>query len=61
MACSSVADLAHLYAPAVADSLEYLGLLGHSHGHSHQIPNLGAAWLAGVSVLIKEWLYHTSK
>ncbi|TLD32491.1 Mitochondrial metal transporter 2 [Venturia nashicola] len=60
MATSSVADLAHLYAPAVADSLEYLGLLGHSHGHSHQIPNMGAAWLAGGSVLIKEWLYRAT-
>lgn len=61
MAYSSVADLAHLYAPAVADSLEYIGLMGHSHGHSHQIPNMGAAWLAGGSVVIKEWLYRASK
>ncbi|KAE9972181.1 hypothetical protein EG328_005146 [Venturia inaequalis] len=60
MASSSIGDLAHLYAPAVADSLEYLGLLGHSHGHSHQIPNMGAAWLAGGSVLIKEWLYRAT-
>jgi hypothetical protein len=61
MAYSSVIDLAHLYAPQVAESLEYIGLMGHSHGHSHQIPNMGAAWLAGGSVLIKEWLYRASK
>ncbi|QDS72152.1 hypothetical protein FKW77_004389 [Venturia effusa] len=60
MAYSSIADLAHLYAPAVADSLEYVGLVGHSHGHNHQIPNIGAAWLAGGSVLIKEWLYRAT-
>lgn len=42
--------------------------VGHGHGHSHShsaadlgIPSLHAAWLAGATILIKEWLYHASK
>lgn len=33
--------------------------LGHSHSHD-QIPDLKAAWLAGGSIVIKEWLYRAS-
>jgi cation diffusion facilitator family transporter len=36
------------------------GSLGHSHGHSHAIPDLNAAWLAGGSIVVKEWLYRAS-
>jgi divalent metal cation (Fe/Co/Zn/Cd) transporter len=34
----------------------------HSHGHSHGAlgPSLNAAWLAGGSIVIKEWLYRAS-
>ena len=35
------------------------GGLGHSHSHS--IPNLNAAWLAGGSIVVKEWLYRASE
>lgn len=38
------------------------GLSGHSHSHSaaETIPNLNAAWLAGGSIIIKEYLYRIS-
>ena len=38
------------------------GLPGHSHSHSaaETIPNLNAAWLAGGSIIIKEYLYRIS-
>lgn len=60
MGWSAMMDLCQIYLPAVANLFEEIGLLGHSHGHSHQIPNIQAAWLAGGSVLIKEWLYRAS-
>jgi divalent metal cation (Fe/Co/Zn/Cd) transporter len=61
MGLSSLTDLLQIYLPAVAEFLEHIGVFGHSHGHSHQIPNMHAAWLAGGSVLVKEWLYRASK
>lgn len=60
MGLSSVTDLCHIYLPAVHEAMEHIGMLGHSHGHSHQIPNIQAAWLAGGSVVVKEWLYRAS-
>ncbi|KAK6355274.1 hypothetical protein TWF696_004387 [Orbilia brochopaga] len=35
---------------------------GHSHSHSHSDfgPNINAAWLAGGSILVKEWLYRAT-
>ncbi|KAK6503509.1 hypothetical protein TWF481_008525 [Arthrobotrys musiformis] len=36
---------------------------GHDHGHSHGHevgPNIHAAWLAGGSILVKEWLYRAT-
>ncbi|KAK9340369.1 cation efflux family-domain-containing protein [Lipomyces starkeyi] len=36
-------------------------LLGHSHSHGgHDQPDLNAAWLAGGSILIKEWLFQAT-
>jgi len=61
MGWSAIVDLCHLYLPAVTELMEQLHLLGHGHAHSHQIPNIQAAWLAGGSVLVKEWLYRASK
>ena len=31
------------------------------HSHSHGIPDWNAAWLAGGSIIVKEWLYRSSK
>ncbi len=61
MGWSAIIDLCHIYVPLAAEILEELHITGHSHGHSHQIPNIQAAWLAGGSVLVKEWLYRASK
>jgi divalent metal cation (Fe/Co/Zn/Cd) transporter len=51
--------------PEAAEIAAQYGLLPHSHGHSHSHsdlgPNINAAWLAGGSILIKEWLYRASK
>ena len=40
------------------------GLFGHSHSHNPAdmgIPNVHAAWIAGSSIIIKEYLYRASK
>lgn len=58
-----------LYAQFFLDHAEALAHAahghGHGHGHSHSHtdlgPNVNAAWLAAVSILIKEWLYQASK
>lgn len=34
--------------------------LGHSHSHG-TLPDINAAWLAGGSIIIKEWLYQASR
>ena len=51
--------------PEAAEIAAQYGLLPHSHGHSHSHsdlgPNINAAWLAGGSIIIKEWLYRASK
>ena len=35
--------------------------LGHDHSHGASLPDLNAAWLAGGSIVVKEWLYRASK
>jgi cation diffusion facilitator family transporter len=55
------------FLPDIFEALEQAGLLvhGHSHGHGHGGetigPNINAAWLAGGSIIVKEWLYRASK
>lgn len=34
--------------------------LGHNHSHGATLPDLNAAWLAGGSILVKEWLYRAT-
>ncbi|KAK2765477.1 hypothetical protein FQN54_008331 [Arachnomyces sp. PD_36] len=52
--------------PDVAEMGAHYGLLGHGHSHSHAHgvevhgPNIHAAWLAGGSIIAKEWLYHAT-
>ncbi|KAF2669703.1 cation efflux protein [Microthyrium microscopicum] len=60
MGWSSLIDLCQIYMPAFAHMLESIGLIGCGHSHTHQIPNIQAAWLAGGSVVIKEWLYRAT-
>ncbi|GAB7358597.1 hypothetical protein MBLNU230_g2657t1 [Neophaeotheca triangularis] len=58
--------LAMQFAPWLADLLSHLSFLGHSHSHGHDHshgvegftgPDINAAWLAGGSIIVKEWLY----
>lgn len=59
MGWGSIVELSHVYLPAFAELLEQLHL-SHAHSHSHAIPGIGAAWLAGGSVIVKEWLYRAT-
>jgi cation diffusion facilitator family transporter len=34
--------------------------LGHDHSHGATLPDLNAAWLAGGSIIVKEWLYRAT-
>lgn len=62
---SALSLYGHFY-PEMAH--EIMHHVGHGHGHSHShgysnldIPSMHAAWLAGGTILIKEWLYRASK
>lgn len=62
---SAITLYAHFDPETAHHILEHIGH-GHSHSHSHSaadlgIPSMHAAWLAGGTILIKEWLYHASK
>ncbi|KAL1992464.1 hypothetical protein VTN49DRAFT_4496 [Thermomyces lanuginosus] len=52
--------------PEAFEALAHAGFLlhGHDHGHAHGIqalgPNINAAWLAGGSIIVKEWLYRAT-
>ena len=51
-----------LYAHCLVDPAHVHDLLQHAHTHSHSHgPNIHAAWLAGGTVVIKEWLYQKSE
>ncbi|GAM86471.1 hypothetical protein ANO11243_044850 [Dothideomycetidae sp. 11243] len=64
----AVVALTQQFFPDIAAFLSNIGILGHihDHGHSHGHgghdlgPNINAAWLAGGSILIKEWLYRAT-
>jgi divalent metal cation (Fe/Co/Zn/Cd) transporter len=51
------------FAEAMADGHSHglFPFLGHKHSHGVLLPNLNAAWLAGGSIVVKEWLYRASK
>ena len=54
-AASSIAEHGHSHGG---------GVFGHSHSHNPAdmgIPNVHAAWIAGGSIIIKEYLYRASK
>ena len=58
-----------LYTQLFVDAAEHahehshglFSFLGHSHSHGAGVPDLNAAWLAGGSIIVKEWLYRASK
>lgn len=54
-----------LFVQAAAETHEHahglFSFLGHDHSHGAQLPDLNAAWLAGGSILVKEWLYRASE
>ncbi|KAH7313404.1 cation efflux family-domain-containing protein [Stachybotrys elegans] len=59
---SALSLYAHFNPEAAHHIMEHVG---HGHSHSHGAANLGipsvhAAWLAGGTILIKEWLYRAT-
>jgi len=64
MGWAALIALFQQFFPEVAEAAAHWGLLPHNHGHSHSHtdlgPNINAAWLAGGSIIIKEWLYRAS-
>ena len=60
----AVMALCQQFFPEIAHILSHLEIFGHGHSHSHGAgdlgPNINAAWLAGGSILIKEWLYRAT-
>ncbi|KAF2021640.1 mitochondrial metal transporter 2 [Aaosphaeria arxii CBS 175.79] len=64
MGWAALIALAQQVFPEAAEIAAHYGLLPHSHGHHHDVdglgPNINAAWLAGGSILIKEWLYRAT-
>lgn len=57
-----VLDAAAVHAHDHAEhSSGLFSFLGHSHSHGAVVPDLNAAWLAGGSIIVKEWLYRTSR
>ena len=62
----AVMALSQQFFPEIAHMLSHIGIFehGHSHSHSHSGADLGvninAAWLAGGSILVKEWLYRAT-
>lgn len=60
----AIMALSQQFFPEIAHILSHLEIFGHGHSHSHGAenfgPNINAAWLAGGSILIKEWLYRAT-
>ncbi|TFB02100.1 Mitochondrial metal transporter 2 [Trichoderma ghanense] len=59
---SAVTLYGHWNPEAAHEMLEHVAH-GHSHSHSHAdlgIPSIHAAWLAGGTILVKEWLYQAT-
>ncbi|GFF63440.1 hypothetical protein IFM47457_00366 [Aspergillus lentulus] len=50
--------------PEAAEAIAHSGVVGHGHSHVHGVqalgPNINAAWLAGGSIIVKEWLYRAT-
>ena len=52
----------YLDAAAAAEHPGLFSFMAHDHSHgAHVGPDLNAAWLAGGSIVVKEWLYRASE
>lgn len=62
----SIMALSQQFFPELAVMLSDIGIFEHAHHHGHNHgstdlgPNINAAWLAGGSIIIKEWLYRAT-
>lgn len=63
----AIMALSQQFLPSLAHILSHIELFTHGHSHSHGGvdaehfgPNINAAWLAGGSIVIKEWLYRAT-
>lgn len=58
--------LSQQFFPELAHILSHVGVFEHAHHHGHSHggtdlgPNINAAWLAGGSIIVKEWLYRAT-
>ncbi|EMC94389.1 hypothetical protein BAUCODRAFT_73281 [Baudoinia panamericana UAMH 10762] len=61
----AIMALCQQFFPEVGSFLSSLGIFEHGHHHGHAGvesvgPDINAAWLAGGSIVIKEWLYRAT-
>ena len=62
----SIMALSQQFFPEIAHVLSHIGIFEHAHHHGHSHggedlgPNINAAWLAGGSIIVKEWLYRAT-
>ncbi|KAL2205069.1 hypothetical protein CC79DRAFT_1343457 [Sarocladium strictum] len=59
---SALSLFGHFYPDMAHEILHHVGH-GHSHSHGYSnldIPSVHAAWLAGGTILVKEWLYRAT-
>ena len=47
-------------AAEIGHATGFFSFLGHDHSHGAALPDLNAAWLAGGSIVVKEWLYRAT-
>ncbi|AGO13034.1 AaceriAFL128Cp [[Ashbya] aceris (nom. inval.)] len=41
--------------------LELAATHSHSHAHTHDLTNINAAWIAGGSIILKEWIFRATR
>jgi len=61
MGWAAFLDLLTTFYPSIVETLQQWNMIGCGHSHDHSIPNIQAAWIAGGSVIVKEWLYRASE
>jgi divalent metal cation (Fe/Co/Zn/Cd) transporter len=61
MGWAAFLELLTEFYPAIVGTLQQWNMIGCGHSHDHSIHNIKAAWIAGGSVVVKEWLYRASR